>query len=168
MREIEFRGKRKDNNEWVYGSLITRKRDGYKRTYIYDSSIDETEIDEYSEDSKQSLKSLFTEVIPESVGQYIGLLDKNERRLFEGMIVQFGEWHADDEEIGNGEVKEVERFEGTIHEIIYCADLDYPAFDLSPSVDRDCNAISHGIASGEEAIKVIGNIFDNPELLSKK
>lgn len=67
IMEYKFRGKRVDNDEWVTGSLITRNFDGQPRSYIYDCTVDETEIYEYDRDAKYPLKELFIEVLPESI-----------------------------------------------------------------------------------------------------
>ena len=73
MREILFRGKRKDNNEWVYGY--------YSPCIWYPSKKQTPSIKElpYGND---------VEIISETVCQYTGLTDINGKKIFEGDVVK--------------------------------------------------------------------------------
>ena len=90
--------------------------------------------------------------------QFTGLHDKHGKEIFEGDRVRVGHFEEGDEE-----TRTAVKFEGSTHEIRYFADLDYPAFDLHPHIDCDSNGLSYAIASGEEEIEIIGNIYESPE-----
>lgn len=66
MRKIKFRGKRVDNDEWVYGDLLRM----HGVPYIYPDPAPNGWND--------------YEVIPDTVGQFTGLLDKNGKEIYEG------------------------------------------------------------------------------------
>ena len=124
-RELVFRGKTVCDGDWVYGGITWNP--SRKKFFIH------TDWEE-------------AKVIPETVGQYTGLTDKNGRRIFEGDIVRFIDIDFDGSErkaVGviawNRKAANFDIVKGT-----YRLDFHYPVF---------------------EEIEVIGNIYDNPELM---
>lgn len=134
MREILFRGKRVDNGEWIVGHLL-KYEDG--RARITESH---TDIFCYEKDNS-IIQTVANEVDPATVGQYTGLTDKNGEKIFEGDIVEGGDFDAEEGygvirwEDGAFEVA-TETFLGTFHENYWGKDFE-----------------------------IIGNIHDNPELM---
>ena len=152
MREILFRGKRKDNGEWVEGDSLIHSM--YKKGDVCIGVIEGLEI--YS-------------VIPETVGQYTGLTDKNGKKIFEGDIIRYADMYDYNcylESLDNTEAYDKCDFGyiWTVDEVVYGIKIGYPAFDLNKH-EWDCNGLSELNESGNYFYEVIGNIHDNPELL---
>lgn len=149
MREILFRGKRIDNGEWAYGSLIEQNNPEY-HTYIVRSflaEIDKENIDVTNLD--------IVEVDPNTVGQYTELKDKDGAKIFEGDILAF-----DDMDGSKG-----------IYEVFW--DGNNGKFAIAASGNRnyvdDFELFDELFERNEyfKLFEVIGNINDNPELLKE-
>ena len=131
MREILFRGKT-DKGEWVQGSLIKRN--------IGCFIVDENNKCALRKASEHLFDFESNLVIPETVGQYTGLTDKNGTKIFEGDIVSIS---------------------GDFKGIYTCVWEEYHFdYELENKTMRCCLACVYS-----DDIKVIGNIIDNPELL---
>lgn len=133
MREILFRGIRKDTHEWVYGFYV-EYFDG-KRNVPCISVVDTHVI----------TGALCYEVIPETVGQYTGLKDKNGRQIFEGDIL-----------------KEKQSNQALIFTVDWCEDC---AMFVTPCKNFKSLEFDFTTSYGEQ-FEIIGNIHDSAELLS--
>lgn len=140
MREILFRGKRLDNGEWVKGYYIKATHHWHNHG-IHEDWI---AVDTIQNGGWCNVRGKYA-VIPETVGQYTGLTDKNGTKIFEGDVVSFKRVNA----LGltTSRVGDVRYYDEL--PIFYIMATTGDAWDWC-----EC-----------EQIEVIGNIHDNPELL---
>ena len=160
MREILFRGKRIDNGEWVEGCGIIATENWVSIFTVID------DIDENSSEVNE------IEVIPETVGQYTGLTDKNGKKIFEGDIFKFNDevWENYYTACGTEyDSCEVENY-GVVgfDEDRSCFDFVQYKFNEN-SVEADLHE-NHDIEFADfiKELEVIGNIYDNKEILDVK
>lgn len=138
MIEILFRGKRKDNGEWVEGNYYESKISGcfilvskIKKTRKKDGIIVGDTFDVY-------------EINSETVGLYTGLTDKNGKKIFEGDILQYV--YTD----------------GTfLHLVVTFIEGSFQTIDDFGFSDL----LSDNLCL---ELKIVGNIYDNPKLLEVK
>lgn len=130
-REIKFRGKDVDTNQWVYGSLMV-----YKKHYPTITWVDDT-----GPVGKQHTCAVY----PDSVGEWAGLNDKNGQEIYEGDIVL--------QQGYNGKkIPMAVRFENGAFIVGY---------HKGSSTRKTPMLVS-------SKCEVIGNVFDNSELLNEQ
>lgn len=150
-REILFRGKRVDNGEWIYGSLL-------KLTTGYYISLENNYYNEIDVDlgEKLTINALwedndFYAIHIETIGQYTGLCDKEGNKIFEGDIF---------------ELKSPDK----ILYLVEWHDTGFMARQYSKFRNKYVKTGSWvgllGYCKGH--MKKVGNIHDNPELLKEK
>lgn len=119
MRAIKFRGKDIKTGEWLYGNIQVPSKEDVEY-FMWDRDLNQKEV------------------IPDTVGQFTGLTDKNGKEIYEGDIITFDN-----------------HLQG-VSQVVY----DYAGFDV---VSNNYRTTLRPMMNNH--IRVIGNIHDNPELL---
>lgn len=149
MRNIKFRGKIKDKKrakelglkvgDWVYGyffhdeglTFYNGKTKRFDKYYIINTPY----IEEY------------IEIIPETLGQYIGQKDSNMKEIYEGDVIKYPEYWIGDAYFPKG----ITPIYWDDEEACFDTYTNTNLFDLIKNLK----------------CKVIGNIYDNLELLEE-
>ncbi len=138
MREILFRGKRKDNGKWVYGFYALFASNKGLKHGIYTGAENGCVIP--------------YEVDPETVGQFTGLTDKNGKKIFEGDIVK--EWSS--------HWKTPLKTEVNIYEVV-CEYLGSLHLIRKTEYGENSTPLYR-----RSVVEVIGTIYDSPEVYENK
>ena len=160
MCEILFRGKRIDNGEWVSsGNLITFNDEGEGKQFFIPQMNAKCICTHDEQDNIISFDSgMFYKVDPDTVGQYTGLTDKNGKKIFEGDILT----PLDDESDFIVEFKN-----GCFNGVSYAIKgqmMEYGWDECAGGYGVvECEPLA--LCFPEKYHEVIGNIYDNPELL---
>ena len=136
MREISFKGKRKDNGEWIEGYLFDDGMLGEKRMFIgklviapYEGPI---------RGKWTVIANGFDEVDTNTICEYTGLTDKNGNKIWENDIIQYEDITAP------------VRF--GFHDLGYGFYVDF---------SRE-TCLREELGYWRTKVIVIGNMFDNP------
>lgn len=139
MREILFKAKRIDNGEWVEGYVV-RKHGLY---FIY------------SIVNSESCRQNNYEIIPETLCQFTGLCDRYENKIWENdiLMAHLDEFHPED----------------MTYETVEWGVAGWAAHETS-SIDREYGSVDREYLNEFDLkhFEVVGNIFDNPELLQEE
>ena len=138
-----FKAKRIDNGEWVCGSYVYTFCED-KNRIVVGVKVEKHWIVEESGN--------MVWVDEDTICQCTGLKDKNGKLIWENDVVEIGEH----EDTVNG-----------LYKVIYCENAH--CYALKRSVDFHYNFFTFSDLNGfETSSKVIGNIFDNKELLESE
>lgn len=146
MREILFRGKRCDNGEWVQGFYVRADHHWHKNGIHKDWIALGASANGgwFALHNKYAVKS-------ETVGQFTGLTDKNGKKIFEGDVVRV---------LGNQQVDDWKN----VDYVALIAFLDGGFCAIDGTVEEH-GFRRYALARMDFSLEIIGNQFDNPELL---
>ncbi len=140
MRTIKFRGKSRKTGDWLVGDLLQVANE----VFIAPSDGDWFDFIPWPKNNVFHLPSATYEVIPDTVGQFTGLLDRNGEEIYEGDVVVLRR--------GAKNISNAQAIEWCSHVSAFVRVIDDDAHFIS---EADMNLY-----------QVVGNIHDNPELLT--
>ena len=171
MREILFRGKTNKKNEWVYGSYIDSTND--TTSWYVCGNYHRPKKDKFGFILERCLVSggWFSSngvrwCLKETIGQYTGLKDKNDNKIFEGDIVK-AKYKENREYMGVKYDDFMEFTEKVVwHKAFncFCLEIDNEGIPMF----RRLNFVEKTNNVQLIELEVIGNVWDNPKLLEEE
>lgn len=139
MREIKFRGQTRRKGEY----LLNMAGDKCDSNWVYGGIFPQNEYEKgFAVIYQQKTEIKKYPVYADTVGQYIGKTDINKNEIYEGDVVKTNS--------------------GRLCKIVWFSSPQYQGWDLVPIETKNPAPEEWGIW---EDLEVVGNIFDNPELL---
>ena len=150
MREIKFRGIHNYDSHWIYGNL----------------TIQDDECFIYPQKSEEGMNSRDAyEVDPSTIGQLVGLKDKNRKDIFEGDWIENGHGNRKEVRIGNYRLTAFSNHDLT---------ASYKHYGVHGYSEAYDSKISTGVIHWpsdtvliDDTYKITGNIHENSELIVK-
>ena len=150
MREIKFRGKCIETNQWVYG--------------YYDCV--RTPFINWMEEYGMGGMLCSAQVDPKTVGQYTGLKDKNGTEIYEGDILKMHQFLFDGNEYEKETIGVIKW--GEYGWLLSQIDGKEVNEYMGHKNGEGETYLIHFYGLHEESFEVIGNIHDNPELVEEE
>ena len=148
MKEYKFRGKEIDTGKWVYGGLFKEPAPPqcFEKT-LEDKYWIVYPDPRYMPDWNLPYEMVRTDIEKETIGQYTGLKDKNGKEIYEGDIVRFKDRITNKEDVFTVKYSE-ERASFVLNNKVY-------------------DEMTINVRDKVLLVEVIGNIYDNSELLEE-
>ena len=160
MREILFRAKRTDNGEWVEGFYSQLPKPSLGATIITNGDLCAEDVSDYiivneckqhsnfsNSNPLEVVECEYYEIDPETICQYIGETDKEGKKIFEGDIIGF---------ITLGSTESGYSKSSCLGEVVW-------------SKEKCCFHVTNRLSAESWEVlagcKVLGNVFDNKEML---
>lgn len=151
-REILFRAKRKDNGEWVEGFLFKQQLE----SDVWCIGVNAISANDFSEIYGRNVDWFIID--PYTLCQYTGLTDKNGKKIWENDIVRYTFDYPSETATENG-LKE------RISSVFWSEWRGSWSVYADERKGKGMNNDLFKYARNGNTVEIIGNIFDNPELL---
>lgn len=141
-REVLFRGKSVEDSEWVEGYLV-EKTDSDSGSIVQSYIVEKAQFSWNADEDVRFCDIDEIKVLPETVGQFTGLTDKNGAKIFEDDILK-----------------------ARHNDYPYLVSYDECRFKIEDKWGNRIKMTQDAINLLE--VELVGNIYDNPELLTYK
>lgn len=162
MRDILFKAKRIDTGEWVEGFFC------YQKLYCYDNRITPRPII-IGELSNTGIVKF--EIDESTICQYTGMTDKNGQKIWENDIIKLHQFLFDGSEYEKEILISIEYMSEMmcfVANLIEAKEIKRYMGYKDEDTEKVVVPFNDFYGLHEESFEVIGNVFDNKEILERK